>query len=172
MTNSSLKEKLARLGPSRAVDLNRSGSSVILVMTLSSSLREVRTIDAIFALRRCGVPPLMAKRAIEHLVDEGRAVVIAPLVGDVASLAVDLKAAGVSARPRVPKAVSLRDIRSKLGLSQEEFALRFNLDIDTVQNWEQGRRTPDVAAENYLRVIEADPTAVEQAISNDAAVVA
>jgi putative transcriptional regulator len=112
----------------------------------------------------------MAKRAIEHLVDEGRAVVIAPLVGDVASLAVDLKAAGVSARPRVPKAVSLRDIRSKLGLSQEEFALRFNLDI--VQNWEQGRRTPDVAAENYLRVIEADPTAVEQAISNDAAVVA
>jgi putative transcriptional regulator len=114
----------------------------------------------------------MAKRAIEHLVDEGRAVVIAPLVGDVASLAVDLKAAGVSARPRVPKAVSLRDIRSKLGLSQEEFALRFNLDIDTVQNWEQGRRTPDVAAENYLRVIEADPTAVEQAISNDAAVVA
>jgi putative transcriptional regulator len=72
----------------------------------------------------------------------------------------------------VPKAVNLRDIRSKLGLSQEEFALRFNLDIDTVQNWEQGRRTPDVAAENYLRVIEADPTAVEQAISNDAALVA
>jgi len=50
----------------------------------------------------------------------------------------------------------VRALRERLGLTQEQFALRFNLGLDTVQSWEQGDRTPDRYANNYLRVIERD----------------
>lgn len=56
-------------------------------------------------------------------------------------------------------------IRKKLGLSQEKFAERFNLPKGSVRDWEQGRRTPDAAARNLLRVIKYAPETVERALS-------
>jgi putative transcriptional regulator len=56
-------------------------------------------------------------------------------------------------------------IRKGLGLSQAEFAERFDFKLDAVQNWEQGRRRPEGAARAFLRVIEREPEAVQRALT-------
>ena len=60
--------------------------------------------------------------------------------------------------------IDIRAIREKLDFTQEQFALRYGLDVDAVRNWETGRRTPDTAAQSYLRAIRANPEAVEAAL--------
>jgi putative transcriptional regulator len=49
-------------------------------------------------------------------------------------------------------------------LSQKEFAARYGFSIDSIQNWEQGRRVPDRPARILLAVIAHDPKAVERAL--------
>ena len=51
-------------------------------------------------------------------------------------------------------------IRSRLDLTQKEFAELLGISLGTVRNWEQGRRTPDGAAKTLLRVAEHDPEAL------------
>lgn len=63
-----------------------------------------------------------------------------------------------------PSAAEVRALRVKLGLSQALFARRFGFTLDTVQQYEQGRRRPSGPASTLLRVIEADPAAVERAL--------
>ena len=63
-----------------------------------------------------------------------------------------------------PTAGQVRALRTRLGLSQAQFALRFGFTIDTVQQYEQGRRTPSGPASTLLRVIDADPEAVMRAL--------
>jgi transcriptional regulator with XRE-family HTH domain len=60
----------------------------------------------------------------------------------------------------VPEEVDVVTIRTRLGLSQGEFATRFGFKLDALQNWEQGRRRPDGAARAFLRVIERAPDTV------------
>ena len=64
-------------------------------------------------------------------------------------------------RPR-----ALTALRKRLGLSQAEFARQFMLNLRTLQDWEQGRRTPEDIARIYLRVIEHDPDAVRAALED------
>ncbi|KPF86713.1 hypothetical protein IP70_05970 [alpha proteobacterium AAP38] len=61
--------------------------------------------------------------------------------------------------------VDVRAIRTSLGLSRPKFAERFGLDARTVQDWEQGRRRPDKAAQSYLKVIACNPDAVAGALA-------
>ena len=51
-------------------------------------------------------------------------------------------------------------IRAELGLSQKKFAKLMGISVDTLQNWEQGRRTPDGPARVLLRVAEKHPEAL------------
>ena len=60
----------------------------------------------------------------------------------------------------------IKAIREKVKLSQAEFAREFQLHLDTLKGWEQGKRKPDAAATNYLRMIKADPDFVRQALSS------
>jgi putative transcriptional regulator len=62
---------------------------------------------------------------------------------------------------RVP---SVRALRKKLNLTQEEFAARFHLPLGTVRDWEQGAHRPDQAARVLLTVIEKDPDGVARAL--------
>ena len=40
--------------------------------------------------------------------------------------------------------MNIRKLREDLGMSQSEFANHFGFNLDTLQNWEQGRsRTPE-----------------------------
>ena len=63
---------------------------------------------------------------------------------------------------RVPRATTLR---RALGLSQEEFAARFQIPLGTLRDWEQGRAEPDQAARAYLKVIAAAPEVVRKALT-------
>jgi putative transcriptional regulator len=67
-------------------------------------------------------------------------------------------------RVHIPAAYDVRKIRRRLKLSQGEFAKRYGFSIDSVQNWEQGRRIPDGPARTLLAVIAHDPKAVERAL--------
>lgn len=120
------------------------------------------------ALARRGLTMLRAKRAIEAMLDDGEVAVTAPTVEDFDALARDLGKAGVDAARIATEPVDVRSLRVSLGLSQEQFARRFNLDLDALQNWEQGRRSPERAVQSYLRVIAAHPEAAAGAQEEDA----
>jgi putative transcriptional regulator len=62
---------------------------------------------------------------------------------------------------RVPRAKTLR---RALGLTQEEFATRFQIPLGTLRDWEQGRAEPDQPARAYLKVIAVDAKAVQRAL--------
>ncbi|MBV9748465.1 MAG: helix-turn-helix domain-containing protein [Acetobacteraceae bacterium] len=63
-----------------------------------------------------------------------------------------------------PTAAQVRALRARLGLSQAQFAQQFGFTVDTVQQYEQGRRVPSGPASTLLRVIEAEPDAVARAL--------
>jgi putative transcriptional regulator len=62
---------------------------------------------------------------------------------------------------KVPRAKTLR---RALGLTQEEFAGRYQIPIGTLRDWEQGRSEPDQPARAYLTVIARDPEGVRRAL--------
>jgi putative transcriptional regulator len=64
---------------------------------------------------------------------------------------------------RVP---TVRALRKKLNLTQQEFAARFHLPLGTVRDWEQGAHRPDKAAQVLLTVIAKDPDAVARALES------
>src|ERR1700742_2884721 len=57
----------------------------------------------------------------------------------------------------------IRAIRKKVAKSAKEFERRFGIPAATVNNWEQGRRSPDPASRLLLKVIEQSPEIVEKA---------
>jgi putative transcriptional regulator len=54
---------------------------------------------------------------------------------------------------------SARLIRERLNLSQSAFASMMGVSVRTVQDWEQGRRTPKGPARSLLRIAEQNPKA-------------
>lgn len=74
-------------------------------------------------------------------------------------------AAQLARARRIP---SVRALRQKLNLTQEEFAARFHLPLGTVRDWEQGAHRPDRAAQVLLTVIARDPDAVARALESTA----
>jgi putative transcriptional regulator len=66
----------------------------------------------------------------------------------------------------VPENVDVRAIREKSGLSQSQFAERYGFNPRTLQEWEQGRASPDSAVRAYLTVIDRNPEAVRDALQS------
>lgn len=58
----------------------------------------------------------------------------------------------------------IRAIRKRVARSAREFEQRFGIPAATMNNWEQGRRSPDPAARALLLVIEREPEAVLRAL--------
>ena len=56
----------------------------------------------------------------------------------------------------------IKAIRVHVKMSQAVFARSFQLSLDTLKGWEQGKRKPDAAAANFLRLIKADPEHVRR----------
>jgi len=61
-------------------------------------------------------------------------------------------------------AVDIRKLRKSVNVSQFKFARMIGVSVDTVQNWEQGRRKPRGPAMALLRVFEEDPKVVVGAL--------
>jgi putative transcriptional regulator len=55
-------------------------------------------------------------------------------------------------------------VRRRLGLSQAEFAQRIGVSVETIRNWEQGKRCPTGAAQALLKVLDKAPEAALAAL--------
>lgn len=51
-------------------------------------------------------------------------------------------------------------LRRHFGLSQAKFAVLLGISVDTLQNWEQGRRQPEGPAKVLLRIAAVHPEAL------------
>jgi putative transcriptional regulator len=57
-------------------------------------------------------------------------------------------------------ATDVRALRGHFGLSQAKFAALLGISVDTLQNWEQGRRQPEGPAKVLLRIAAKHPEAL------------
>ncbi len=149
---SSLKERLERLGPVADVSRVASGSPVVMFLRPATN-RELKPVSATLALAKRGLSLLKGKRAVEEIMQKGLAVLELPAVESRRRVLAELAEAGIEARPRAEGIVNVKNLRKRLGLTQVQFALRYGIDIDTLQNWERRRRIPDEPARRLLRVI-------------------
>jgi putative transcriptional regulator len=78
----------------------------------------------------------------------------------------DCQPASEAQLARARRVPTVRAVRKKLNLTQEEFAARFHLPLGTVRDWEQGAHIPDKAAQVLLTVIAKDPDAVARALES------
>lgn len=56
----------------------------------------------------------------------------------------------------------IAEVRSRHGLSQRELSEIIGVEIDTLQNWEQGRNRPDAAVLTLLAVFDKSPELILQ----------
>jgi len=61
---------------------------------------------------------------------------------------------------RVINIPAVSDIREGTGLSQSRFATLLGVSVRTLQDWEQGRRSPSGAARTLLLIAKNDPKAL------------
>lgn len=59
---------------------------------------------------------------------------------------------------------SSRSVRTKLGLSQPQFADLIRVPVATIRNWEQGRVMPDASAKTLLAILWLEPEASMRAL--------
>ena len=62
--------------------------------------------------------------------------------------------------------VDVKNIRAKIGMSQNEFASAFGISVSTLRHWERGDRTPQGPALVLLNVVAKEPKVVLKALSN------
>src|ERR1700742_3305236 len=93
---------------------------------------------------------------------DGRLVEVLP-DGSERAIPTDAKAiataAHEAARAVDDDAVYARTVRGQTGLTQTAFAARIGVPVETVRNWEQGKRSPRGPARALLKVIEQAPEA-------------
>ena len=58
-----------------------------------------------------------------------------------------------------------RRVRQRLGLTQQELSQRIDVSLETIRNWEQGKRSPTGAAKALLRVLDRAPEAALGALT-------
>ena len=69
-------------------------------------------------------------------------------------------------RARVTQVNDVMITRQKLGLSQAAFARMLGISPRTIQEWEQGRRSPQGAALSLLRIAQAKPDIVREVLAS------
>ena len=66
---------------------------------------------------------------------------------------------------RMKRTPQVSIIRRALKLTEEEFAGRYGIPVETLRDWEQDRTTPDLVAQAYLKVIAREPELVRKALA-------
>jgi len=70
------------------------------------------------------------------------------------------------ALPLATPAPAVRDLRRRARLTQLEFAARLGVPVETIRNWEQGKRLPRGPARALLAVIAHAPDTVFAALAS------
>jgi putative transcriptional regulator len=91
---------------------------------------------------------------------DGRLVEVLP-DGSERPIASDPRAIATAAHnaARAQEARYARNVRGSTGLTQAAFAARIGVPVETVRNWEQGKRSPRGPARALLKVLEEAPDA-------------
>jgi DNA-binding transcriptional regulator YiaG len=150
-TKSSFRAALERPAAPKEKSPVRSGSPVRLVLRFDEVEKPV-SVARLLALH--GMSLRKAHKVLDRLAN-GDTVAVELYAEDARGLVSELSALSVHALPIAPPEPDVKRIRERLGLSQAEFSIRFALELDTVQNWEQGRTRPDPAGRVLLGLIEA-----------------
>ena len=58
-----------------------------------------------------------------------------------------------------------KGVRERMGLSQQEFSNRIEVSLETIRNWEQGKRSPTGAAKALLKILDRAPELALLALS-------
>ncbi|SDY85534.1 helix-turn-helix domain-containing protein [Citreimonas salinaria] len=171
MTNAGLKEVFGRLGQVQDVDRNQSGSEESLVLRPEGATSAINAIAATRALAQCGLTLLRAKRAVEAVIAGEELTLVLPKVASRDRLVEDLAAAGLQGKffrkrlrmkSKVEAGKWVRKVRVRAGLTQEQFAVVYGVDLKTLQKYEQCASVPAASVLSYLQMIEADPEAVKR----------
>jgi len=64
----------------------------------------------------------------------------------------------------IPTAVRARRVRKSLDMSQIEFSQWLGVSVNTVRNWEQGKRGPSGPADALLGLVEAIPDQIAKVL--------
>lgn len=67
--------------------------------------------------------------------------------------------------PAEASSLAVRDLRRRACLTQMEFAAKLGVPVETIRNWEQGKRAPRGPARALLAVIAHAPDTVFQALA-------
>jgi DNA-binding transcriptional regulator YiaG len=154
---SSLRERFERLGPVEVAAPGRSGSHAVVTLHLEPAAKAIKSVTVVRLLVDSGMTMLTAKRAVEKAMEKGQATFAIPSLRDAEAFAAIVADCGFTAKAVAVRPVDVAALRRELNLTQEQFALTYGIDVETLRNWEQGKRHPDRAAEAYLRVIERMP---------------
>jgi putative transcriptional regulator len=73
--------------------------------------------------------------------------------------------ATTSIAPEMAMVPAVRDLRRRARLTQIEFAARLGVPVETIRNWEQGKRMPRGPARALLAVISHAPETVFAALA-------
>ncbi|MFZ4860426.1 MAG: helix-turn-helix domain-containing protein [Desulfuromonadaceae bacterium] len=76
----------------------------------------------------------------------------------------DIKAGRVG-RVSTMEASPLASARLRIALSQKEFAKMLGVSLRTLQEWEQGRRTPSGAAKSLITIAIKKPEIIKQLLA-------
>lgn len=96
---------------------------------------------------------------------DGRLVEVLPdgseraLPSDPLAIAAAARRAARSNAARIQDATYARNVRGRTGLTQSAFAARIGVPVETVRNWEQGKRSPRGPARALLKVLDGAPEA-------------
>jgi len=71
--------------------------------------------------------------------------------------------------PEAAQPPAVRDLRRRARLTQLEFAARLGVPVETIRNWEQGKRAPRGPARALLAVIAHSPETVFAALATEPA---
>src|SRR6202035_4266578 len=145
-------------GPVRDADPppSFSGDPVTLVLRLVGPLD--KPISVVKRLHAAGLTLRTGRAIINRLAETRLAVCRIAEGADITMLAAELLTMNVHTyRRRHPDPGLIADVRARHRLSQREFAEVLGIDIDTLQNWEQGRNRPDTAALNLVMAFDKAP---------------
>jgi len=70
-----------------------------------------------------------------------------------------------NAAPTDTSSLAVRDLRRRACLTKMEFAAKLGVPVETIRNWEQGKRAPRGPARALLAVIAHAPDTVFQALA-------
>lgn len=62
--------------------------------------------------------------------------------------------------------LDVKNIRTKVGMSQNEFASAFGISVSTLRHWERGDRTPQGPALVLLNIVAKEPEVVLRALAS------